>query len=189
MIKSLLLLPILMSFFFISYMGQKKTDQISIDQVKGSKLDKVVTEYGLNYEDVGNKISKEYQNSMSWVGDWIPSDNAGSAYGKGRFYYRLARSNYGDSYGNYIYEIYFISDSYYNAGMYNGNPYRSATKIDEMRLYVNGQPHINRVTNSHAFWVMFQGNFDQGAGEMRISFHYPSPNAQIYITWSMPKPF
>jgi len=134
-------------------------------------------------------IESDEENSMVWITDWKPSDNGQSAYGKGRFFYRLARSPYKGDYGDYKYEIYFISDSYYNAGMYNSTPYRSATKIDEVKLFVNGQPYINESTGSHTFWIMFQGNYDQGSGEMRVSFHYPSHDAQVYITWSTPIPF
>jgi hypothetical protein len=124
-----------------------------------------------------------------WISEWLISDNGSSAYGKGRFYYRFARTNGYDRSGNYKYEVYFISDSYYNAGMYNGTAYRSATKIDEVRLFVDGQPYINDITASGAFWIMFQGNFEQGIGDLRISFYNPNPNASVYITWSAPRPF
>tara|TARA_R110000772_G_scaffold95789_1_gene194139 strand:+ start:9056 stop:9661 length:606 start_codon:yes stop_codon:yes gene_type:complete len=130
------------------------------------------------------------QSSTIWISEWLTSDSGSSEYGKGRFYYRFARSrSYVDKRGNYKYEVYFISDSYYNAGMYNGNAYRCATKIDEVGLYVNGQPYINDITGSGTFWIMFQGNFEQGIGDLRISFYNKNPNASVYITWSAPRPF
>jgi|VirMetMinimDraft_7_1064189.scaffolds.fasta_scaffold20236_3 hypothetical protein len=136
------------------------------------------------------KIYKSDQSSSIWISEWLTSDNGSSEYGKGRFYYRFARSrSYVDKRGNYKYEVYFISDSYYNASMYNGGVYRSATKIDEVHLYVDGQPYINDITGSGTFWIMFQGNFEQGIGDLRISFYNKNPNASVYITWSAPRPF
>tara|TARA_R110000772_G_scaffold20466_2_gene56671 strand:+ start:2411 stop:3061 length:651 start_codon:yes stop_codon:yes gene_type:complete len=129
------------------------------------------------------------QSSTIWISEWLTSDNGTSAYGKGRFYYRFARSRYYNKRGNYKYEVYFISDSYYNAGMYNGAVYRSATKINEVRLLVDGHPYINDITGSGIFWIMFQGNYEQGIGDLRISFYNSNPNASVYITWSAPRPF
>lgn len=127
---------------------------------------------------------------MIWVTEWMASDSYGSEYGKGRFYYRFARSSNYDMNGNYKYEVYFISDSYYDSYMYNSNNvYRCATKIDQVNLYVNGYPYINSITGSSTFWLIFQGDFNQGVGDLRIAFYNRNPNLSVYITWSPPIPF
>lgn len=134
---------------------------------------------------------------MIWQTDWLNSGT--SAYGKGNFFYRLSRSQFAiDKSGNYLYEIHFISDSYYQAASYDVNRngviednevYRCATKIDQLTLYVNNQPYLNTLSGSSTFWVLFQGNYPSGLGEVRVSFTHNTPNAQVYIKWSQPIPY
>ena len=142
--------------------------------------------------------SSNYSEGSVWITEWLSSDNASSAYGKGRFFYRISRSSYPvDKYGNHKYDIYFISDSYYAAPYYdqNGNgvidqgePYRSATKIDAVNLYVGNSLWNNSLTGTHTFWILFQGNYDAGVGDICISFYAPA-NVPVSIRWSAPKPY
>jgi len=88
-----------------------------------------------------------------WINNWTPSDNSQSAYGKGRFFYKISRSQAPINNNQYVYKIYFISDSYYPGfiydidknGVIDGNEYvyRASTKIDNMKLYVDNKLHIN----------------------------------------------
>jgi hypothetical protein len=128
---------------------------------------------------------------------WIPSDNGTSAYNKGRFFYKIIRSQYPTKIG-YRYEIQFISDSYYAAPFYDSNRngiiesyeiYRSSTKIDRVSLYVNGSPYKNSLTNTNTFWLLFRGDFQSGVGETGIVFYSHLPNCKIYIRWTQPKPY
>lgn len=140
------------------------------------------------------EINKMGTNPMIWVSEWVPSDNLSSDYGRGRFFYRFARSKYPvDRYGNYKHEISFISDSFYPYYMYsdlNGEDVnRCSTKIDNMTLYVNGKKYINTLTGTTDFWILFKGNFEKGIGEVRVQLLYPSINPSILIQWSDPKPF
>jgi len=121
---------------------------------------------------------------------WMPSDNSQSGYGKGRFFYKVSRTVSPDKGGYYYFEIRFLSDSYYPANYYtNGQVTRSATKIDVMSLFVNGQPTINMLTNSQTFWLLFQGNFDRGTGDLGIYFKANNPNSRIDLRWTQPKPY
>lgn len=144
-----------------------------------------------------SEIGMEMDNPMIWIGDWIPSDNLSSDYGRGRFFYRFSRSEYPiDRYGNYKHEITFISDSFHPHYMYqdlDGDGFldakRCATKIDNMSLYVNGDKYINVLTGTSDFWILFHGNFDTGYGEVRVQFLHRDINPDIIIQWSTPKPF
>ena len=125
-----------------------------------------------------------------WITNWIPSTSQTSTYCMGKFFYRISRSQYPvDKAGNYKFDIYFLSDSYYPQYYYDGGVYRSATKIDSMVLYVNGSPCVNNLTGSSTFWLLFQGNFDNGVGDIGISFFNRNPSPKIYMTWSQPNPF
>lgn len=137
-------------------------------------------------------VDSEYhvQSNMMWVTEWVASDNLQPDYGRGKFFYRLSRSAYPDKTGIYRYDIHFLSDSYYNYHMYgNVTPHRSATKIDAMTLYVNNRYHINILTNTETFWLVFKGDFDRGIGEVRVSFVHRDPNANVFLQWSEVKPF
>jgi len=151
----------------------------------------------------GNVITNEsyghYEESSTFLTDWTPSDNAQSGYGKGRFFYRISRTSFPiDKAGNYLFEIHFISDSYYNANYYdtNGNGvvdanevFRCSTKIDLVNLTVNDIPFNNSLTNSSSFWLLFKGDYDKGLGDLGISFKHKYANPKIWISWSTPKPY
>ena len=149
------------------------------------------------YVSETDKIEIKMDNPMIWVSEWTPSDNLSSDYGRGRFFYRFARSKYPvDRYGNYKHEISFISDSFHPYYMYsdlNGDGVidvsRCSTKIDNMSLYVNGKKYINTLTGTTDFWILFKGNFEKGYGEVRVQLLHPSINPSILIQWSTPKPF
>lgn len=148
----------------------------------------------INYYDGGKMI---------WVTGWLASDNQGPGYGKGRFFYALSRSQYPiDGYGNYLYEIYFVSDSYYTINRYydsngdgNIDVYRSATKIDNVSLYVNNAPYGNSYIpgNPVNFWILFQGRIDFSGNiypdKALVGFYNKSPNCNVFIRWSTPYPF
>lgn len=143
-----------------------------------------------------NEVEVRYS-EMEWVTEWLASTEMRANYGMGKFYYRLAKSKYPvDKIGNYRYEVYFISDSFYQSYTYqdvNGDGvadiYRSATRIEHVNLFVDGVPFINQLTGTQTFWLLFTGNFEAGVGDLGIVFRHPSPNAQVFIKWSQPKPF
>lgn len=147
--------------------------------------------------DVDNDVEMRYGGRMVWLAEWQPSTTLNADYGLGKFFYRVARSQYPiDKLGNYRFEVYFLSDSYYPAYYYgdsNGdgiaNIYRSSTKIENVDLFVNGKPWINSLTSSTSFWLLFMGDYDNGIGDLGISFLYPQEYPKIYMTWSAPKPF
>lgn len=143
------------------------------------------------------KTESFVDNQQIWITNWIASDNESAQYGKGRFYYRIARSQYKYT-GGYLYQIYFISDSYYQSYYYdeNGNGivedyeiYRSATKIDNIQLYVDGKSYDNDLTGSCTFWLLFNGDYSQGIGDLGVQFFHTNPEANITMNWSTPKPF
>lgn len=124
------------------------------------------------------------------VTGWLPSDNGQSGYGKGRFFYKITRTVSPDKAGYYYFEIRFLSDSYYPANFYNsGQVYRSATKIDNMSLFVDNRATINMLTNSQVFWLLFQGDFERGTGDLGIYFKTQNPNCRIDLRWTQPKPY
>jgi len=150
----------------------------------------------LNHSDI---IENKYYQGFIWVTDWIPSDPNGANYGKGRFFYRLSRSKFPiDKYGNYQYEVYFISDSFYQPQYYTDNNkngildtneiHRCATKIDIVTLYINGKPYNNQITNTPSFWLLFKGDFENGIGDLGIRFTY-NGITNPFIQWSQPKPY
>lgn len=139
----------------------------------------------------GNKdLYKDFDNELISMSEWLPSDDSEPNYGKGRFFYRLYRSTYTvDSRENYKFEIHFISDSYYPRYMYESEPYRCATKVDMMRLYVNNSPYINTIYNSPSFWLVFEGSYERAVGDVGVVFYHKSPNPVVYISWDGVKPF
>jgi hypothetical protein len=133
-----------------------------------------------------------------WLNNWTASDNLQSAYGKGRFFYRISRTQSPvNAYNQYMYKIYFISDSYYPGFIYDTNKngvidgneyvYRASTKIDNMKLYVDNKPYINVLTKTNNFWILFKGNYEKGIGDVCVIFYTKNPNARIGINWTQPK--
>jgi len=153
---------------------------------------KVINAPKIEINDVEARYSR-----MIWLADWQPSINADPNYGFGKFFYRVSRSEYPiDKSGNYRFEVYFLSDSYYPAYYYSDNNgdgiidvYRCSTRIETVNLYVNGEPYNNIITNSSTFWLLFMGDYNNGIGDLGISFNYSQAYPKIYMTWSEPKPF
>ena len=151
----------------------------------------------------GNTVTKDSYPSLlettTYLTNWTASDAGQSGYGKGRFFYRISRTNFPiDKAGNYLFEIHFISDSYYNANYYDYNKngvvesnevFRCSTKIDYVNLSVNDVPFNNALTNSSTFWLLFKGNYENGIGDLGISFKYRDGNPKIWMSWSVPKPY
>lgn len=153
----------------------------------------------LGYNKIEYNNKSELQIQTTYLTNWTASDNLKNEFGKGRFYYRILRSTYPvDKNGNYLYEIYFISDSYYIANYYDINKngivelteiYRSSTRIESISLAVNNIPYNNTLTNSSTFWLLFKGNYENGVGDLGITFRYPSANPKITFTWKGLKPY
>ena len=129
----------------------------------------------------------EQNNGLVPVTQWIPSNDLPPDYNRGKFYYRFYRKQLKSG---YMFEIHFISDSYYSYPMYQDEEvYRASTKIDQVILYVDGAEHINELVGSSRFWLVFNGDFELGIGDPRVRLYTYNPEPSIVITWSQPIPF
>jgi len=148
---------------------------------------------GMGTESSGIFNNNRGSNSDVWVTEWIPSDSGTPDYAKGRFFYRTARSTFKVNVGGvyyYKYSMYFISESYYEYYAYTeGDMYIAPTKIDNATIFVNGQAQINVLTHTSDFWLLFNGDFISGVGELRAVFYMTSSEVYIELSHTNPYPF
>lgn len=132
-------------------------------QQKSNSPTDVYGDYEITIED---ELDYYGTYSSSMYRDWNLSNE--TCYGCTSFYWGITRSKYKDVYGQYWYDIYFLSNSY------NAYGYRASTVVYNIYVYLNGDK-----MNSEPFWVYFFDSYSHYGMRVKTKAKYPN----IKISW------